>query len=130
MKRLILISLLCSLQSYAAAEDQSQASSLAMNWAHVKNCILDVLPDEDLHGKVRPGDMLQCETADRDFFNLVTENYSAAKAEEMGVNVLFAAANRVYILKSGQYVLFKQLDMEGKIDVLEFCRETCQDLNN
>lgn len=126
MKRLVLISMLCSLGSYAVAEDQSQLSSLAMNWTHVKNCILDVLPDEDLQGKARPEDMLQCETADQDFYNLVTETYSAARAEEMDGKMLFDAANRVYILKSGQYILFKQLDMEGKIDVLEFCRETCE----
>ena len=130
MKRLVIIAMLCSLGISAAAEDQSQLSSLTMNWTHVKNCILDVLPDEDLKGKVVSEDMLQCETADRDFFKLMTETYSLTRAEEMDRSVLFDAANRVYILKSGQYVLFKQLGMAGKFDVLEFCRETCQILNN
>jgi len=125
MKRLVLIAMLCSLGNYAVAEEHSQISSLSMNWTHVKNCLIDVLTDNDLRGEVRSGDVLACEAADQDFYKKVTETYSLAIADEMSENARIDAQSRVYILKSSQIVYFKQLDKKGKFDVLVFCRETC-----
>jgi hypothetical protein len=130
MKRLILIAMLCSLGNFATAEEHSQISSLAMNWTHVKNCIIDVLPDRDLQGEVSSGDVLECEAADRDFHKLFTETYSLAVADEMNEKTRLDAQSRVYILASSQIIWFKQLDKKGKFDVLVFCRETCQILND
>jgi len=130
MKRLVLFAMLCSLPAFAASEDHSQMSSPTMNWIHVKNCIIDVLPSKDLHGKVRSEDMLQCESADRGFYNQITGGYSLADAEALDQAIIQNAASRVYILESGSYIAFSQLDVQGKTDILEFCRETCQLLNN
>ncbi len=129
MKRLVLFAMLCSLGTYAIAEEHSQISSLKMNWTHVKNCIIDVLSDNDLKGEVSSGDVRLCEAADQDFYELITETYSLAVAEEMSETTRLDAQARVYILASSQIVYFKQLDKKGKFDVLEFCRETCQILN-
>jgi uncharacterized ParB-like nuclease family protein len=130
MKRFVLFALLCVFGDYAVAEEKSQVTSLAMNWTHVKNCLIHVLPDYDLKGEVRSVDVLDCETADQDFYKLFTETYSLAVADEMNETTQLAAQSRVYILKSSQMVYFKQLDKKGKYDVLVFCRETCQILNN
>lgn len=130
MKRLILIAILCTLGNYAVAEEHSLISSLEMNWTHVKNCLIDVLPDKDLQGEVRSGDVLACEAADRDFYQLITETHSLAVADEMNEKTRLDAQSRVYILPSSQIIWFKQLDKKGKYDVLVFCRETCQILNN
>ena len=130
MKRLVLFAILCSLGNYAIAEEHSQISSLKMNWTHVKNCIIDVLSDNDLRGEVSSGDVRLCEAADQDFYDLITETYSLAVADEMSETTRLDAQARVYILASSQIVYFKQLDKKGKFDVLEFCRETCQILNN
>jgi hypothetical protein len=130
MKRLVLFAMLCSFGNYSVAEEHSLISSLEMNWTHVKNCIIDVLPDRDLQGEVRSGDLLECEAADQDFHKLITETYSLAVADEMNESTRLDAQARVYILPSSQIVWFKQLDKKGKYDVLVFCRETCQILNN
>ena len=125
MKRLVLIAMLCSLGNYAVAEEHSQNTSLAMNWTHVKNCLIDVLTDNDLKGEVRSGDVLDCEAADQNFYRKAAEIYSQTVADEMNENLRLDAQSRVYILKSSQIVYFKQLDKKGKFDVLVFCRETC-----
>jgi len=130
MKRLILIAMLCSLGNFAIAEEHSQISSLAMNWTHVKNCIIDVLSDNDLKGEISSGDVRVCEAADQDFYKLISDTYSVAVADEMSEKTHLDAQARVYILASSQIVWFKQLDKKGKFDVLEFCRETCQILND
>ena len=129
MKRLILLAVLCAVQIFAFAQDQSRFSSLTMNWTHVKNCMMDVLPDNELAGRVTSADVLQCETADRDFTKLIAETYPQTDIKEMDRNVFLAAASRVYMRESGQYVYYEQLDLDSKIDILEFCRETCQILN-
>jgi hypothetical protein len=130
MKRLVLFAILCSFGNYSVAEEHSQIYSLAMNWTHVKNCIIDVLSDNDLKGEISSGDVRVCEAADQDFYKLITETYSLAVADEMNKTTRLDAQARVYILTSSQIVYFKQLDKKGKFDVLEFCRETCQILNN
>jgi hypothetical protein len=79
---------------------------------------------------VRSGDVLECEAADQDFYKLITKTYSSAVADEMNENTRLDAQARVYILASSQIVYFKQLDKKGKFDVLVFCRETCQILND
>ncbi len=129
MKRLVLIAMLCLPGSDAAAQEQSQFSSHAMNWTHVKNCILDVLPDNDLKGNVSSADVRLCETADQDFYKLITETYPSIDAGIMEQNILLNAATRVYLLESGETVYFGQLNKGRKTDVLEFCRVTCQILN-
>jgi hypothetical protein len=130
MKRLILFALLFSLGNYAIAEEHSQISSLAMNWTHVKNCLIDVLTDKDLQREVNSGDVLECEAADQDFYKLITETYSLAVADEMNEKTRLDAQARVYILASSQIIYFKMLDLKAKTGVLEFCRETCQILNH